>query len=102
MENLGCSLGEWLVDGNTVFCLNNEKHPVNRFSATVYAGFDDFGKRAESSELVANALLMGASKDLYLALRDLLERVQSDADCKNWFLEEQGRALEALSKAEGE
>lgn len=61
--------GPWLRDCGTVFALNAERFPVNRFTAQLDRGFGDDGKRITNEEIIHNAALITAAPDL---LEDLI------------------------------
>lgn len=55
-----------------------------------------------SEEQKCNTSLIAAAPELYAALESLLSRISLDVDSKNWFIDEQKAAEEALAKARGE
>ena len=65
-------------------------------------GYDFLLEAADLIERHRNAHLISAAPDMYRALRELLSRIENDADAKRWFIEEQGKARAALAKADGE
>lgn len=71
--------GPWLLEQTTIYALNNERVPVNRFTASVDRGWRDDGKRIGQQEVEANARLIAAAPKLYAALARLTQAAQ-DAD----------------------
>ena len=71
--------GPWLLEQTTIYALNNERVPVNRFTASVDRGWGDDGKRIGQQEVEANARLIAAAPKLYAALARLTQAAQ-DAD----------------------
>jgi len=61
--------GEWQIDGTTVYALN--KRGNNRFFTNVQHGDIDSGAFTSKEELIANAQLISASPDMYLAGQEL-------------------------------
>lgn len=60
--------GPWLIQKSTVYALNDRRPQVNRFSASVDAGFDNCDKSISRKEVSANTLLIAAAPDLLEAL----------------------------------
>lgn len=105
--------GPWLIQETTVYALNERKSPVNRFHASVDAGFDNLDKRISREEILANANLIAAAPDLLEALEELLSAYESlridewsrprdqwNKDCDN---DRRGlKAIKVIAKARGE
>ncbi len=89
--------GEWKVDGTTVYALNAQG--TNRFFAGVVHGETDTGECTPAEELEANAHMLAASKEMYEALKAIIE------ECPNPKLPYGTKVVEiarkALLKAEG-
>lgn len=62
--------GPWFRDGYTVYALNDDRRPFNRFYATVQLGFLSNDLRTDERELEANAKLICAAPELLAALEE--------------------------------
>lgn len=95
--------GEWLLTESEtmVYALNNEQHPVNRFSAQLGPGWSDEVHRIDGEELRANAHLIAAAPELYEAL-DMLMNVSGPGDAEQLLAEERENIIALLAKARGE
>jgi len=87
----------WLLEETTIYALNNERIPVNRFTASIDRGWGDDGKRIGQEEVVANAALMKAAPDLKDALQKLVLLYEADEGCRS--MPEYIGAIAALKKA---
>lgn len=73
--------GPWLIEESTVYALNERRLPVNRFHASVDAGFDNCDQRISRAEVNANVKLIAAAPDLLAALQKLHASLKSLNDC---------------------
>lgn len=65
--------GPWLLQETTVYALNEERIPVNRFTAIIDSGWRNAESRISRGEMEANARLIASAPDLLEALECLLE-----------------------------
>lgn len=85
--------GPWMVEGRTVYALNEDGY--NRFSALVQDA------HTPGDELEANAQLIAAAPELLEALEQFVAWV--DAPCESAFSDSQlASARAAIAKATGE
>ena len=89
--------GPWLLEQTTIYALNSERIPVNRFTASIDRGWGDDGKRIEQQEVEANAALIVAAPDLKEALHKLVLLYEADEGCR--AMPEYVAAIAALKKA---
>lgn len=76
LQSLGVTPGNWVLSlgGTTIYALSHYKGSVsNRMSALVEGGFTDECEHTTQQEIIANAKLMCASKDLLFAALDALQ-----------------------------
>lgn len=85
--------GPWLVEGRTVYALNDDGY--NRFSALVQDA------HTPGDELEANARLIAAAPDLLEALDGMIEAYDDGAQ-PEWALPYIRAAHKAIAKARGE
>lgn len=101
--------GTWIVEGRTIYALEHHgwrkgvEQFHNRFSAHVQ-GYNT----VPEEELVANARLMGAAKDLLEALETFVDGYVASVamgDWGDWNPEEEPRVIkarQAIAKAKGQ
>jgi hypothetical protein len=99
VEMTGYTKGPWLLDGRTIYALNDEG--VNRFYASVQDA------HAPAYELNANARLIASAPDLLEALEDMLSgwkyirSSHGDLYGVGWD-RAQDKAIAAIARAKGE
>lgn len=64
--------------------------------------YKDVYNMTSKKQMLATANLISASWDMFHALAELMIRVETDAQAKNWWPEEQRLAASAIKKALGE
>lgn len=89
--------GPWLLEQTTVYALNNERVPVNRFTASIDQGWSDNSSRILQQEVEANARLIAAAPCLLEALEACMD--YGSMTGHDWVIE---KALAAIAKARGE
>lgn len=88
------TLGPWGADASDLrTAINTKKKHI--------AMVNYYQPMITDEEHKANANLIAAAPDLLEALKNLLLRVETDADAKYWFIEEQQEARKAIVKAKG-
>ncbi len=90
--------GPWLLEQTTVYALNNERVPVNRFTASLDRGWSDNSSRILQQEVEANAHLIAAAPDLLEALSEII----NDGGKFVMTQETHRKARAAIAKARGE
>lgn len=93
--------GPWLLQDRTVYALNDERIPVNRFTASVDSGWLHDKARVSREEVDANARLIAAAPELLEALESMLE-IYDDGVGRDWELQAWKDARAAITKAKGE
>lgn len=101
--------GPWLRDRYTVYALNDDRRPFNRFYATVQIGFISSDLRTDERELEANAKLICAAPELLAALEEsvsalafMLEHEMANENRPEWVRIKRDRldaARAAIAKA---
>lgn len=99
--------GPWLLDGQTVYALNDDRLQCNIFSCRVDQGRNN-GRLTPENELIANAHLISAAPDLLEALIELSSlEVKGHSLLDRLQFSTEGRTLsdkitKAIAKAKGE
>jgi len=101
----GHTPGPWLLQETTVYALNEERIPVNRFTASIDSGWRNAESRISRNEVEANAQLIAAAPELLDALESLkCELILSDVDMdyiESHFRPWLDKAAAAIAKARG-
>lgn len=100
MSNAKHTPGPWLVQETTVYALNDERNPANRFTASVDSGWADEKRRISRQEVEANARLIAAAPELLEALSQAVESMQDSGYQNSHVAVMAARA--AIDKATGE
>ena len=93
--------GPWLVQETTVYALNDERNPANRFTASVDSGWADEKCRISRQEVEANARLIAAAPDLLESLTNLVGLAKLGAARLDKYQAAMSAAEAAIAKAEG-
>lgn len=78
--------GPWLLQETTVYALNDERTPVNRFTASIDSGWLNEKARISREEVHANARLISAAPELLEALKCLASIVDKMGDMADVFI----------------
>lgn len=97
----GFTPGPWLLQETTVYALNEERIPVNRFTARIDSGWRNAESRISRNEVEANAQLIAASPDLLEALDALLIAYCDPGNQGSDHDEKVEAARAAIAKARG-
>ena len=90
--------GPWLLQETTVYALNEERIPVNRFTASIDSGWRNEKSRISRKEVEANARLISAAPELLEALELVMDRLVDRHESDEAAI----MARVAIAKATGE